>query len=423
MKKYDLIVVGGGLTGVAAAVAAGREGLSVLLVEQSGSLGGAINNNLVYPFMRYWTDDPNGERKWLSAGIFKEIFQNTAKLCKPGSSIDFSPEHMKVALDKLVLDAGVELLFHTTLFKAIIDGRNVKSVLVATKAGEMELKADFFIDATGDGDLLAFAGCEFQLGRESDGLCQPMTTCFRVANVHPDRFGPEGKKSLRPILNELYQKAKEEGRINNPREDILWFRGAALGETIGHFNTTRVVKLDPTDPMQVSKAEVMARAQVLELLEVLKEIPAFADATLVSIATAIGVRESRKLKGVHILTAQELKDCTRFEDSIALGNYDIDIHNPEGSGTSHYYFAPGDYYTIPYRCLLPREFDNLLTGGRCISTTHEAQASIRIMPICATTGQAAGTAAAVAQKTGKNVHNVDIKAVQELLRQNGAAID
>ena len=423
MKKYDLIVAGGGLTGVAAAVAAAREGVSVLLIEQSGALGGAINNNLVYPFMRYWTDCPDGTRKWLSAGIFTEIFDKTEKLCKPISKIDFSPEHMKVVLDRLCVEAGVDLLFHASLFDVVTEGRQVKAVRVATKAGAMEIEADFFVDATGDGDLLAFAGCDFQLGRETDGLCQPMTTCFRLANVHPELLGPEGKKSIRPLLNELYKKAKEEGRVNNPREDILWFRGTALGESIAHFNTTRIVKLDPTNPLDVSKAEVEARRQVLELVELLREVPVFADTTLVSIATSIGVRESRKLKGVHILTAEELKDCTRFEDSIALGNYDIDIHNPEGAGTSHYYFAPGDYYTIPYRSLLPVEFDNLLTGGRCISATHEAQASVRIMPICATTGQAAGTAAAVAKKTGATTHTVDIKAVQDTLRKNGAAID
>ena len=421
MKSYDLIVVGGGLTGVAAAVSAAREGLSVMLVEQSGALGGALNTNLVYPFMRYWTDCPDGTRKWLSAGIFTEIFDKTEKLCKPMSKIDFSPEHMKVVLDQLCVEAGVDLLFHASLFEAVTEGRQVKSIRVATKAGAMDLDAHFFIDATGDGDLLAFAGCDFQLGRESDGLCQPMTTCFRLGNVQP--LSMEEKKAIRPVLNELYLKAKAEGRINNPREDILWFRGTALGETVAHFNTTRVVKLDPTNPLDVSRAEVEARRQVLELVELLREVPAFADATLVSVATSIGVRESRKLKGAHIITAQELKDCTRFEDSIALGNYDIDIHNPEGAGTSHYYFAPGDYYTIPYRSLLPVEFDNLLTGGRCISATHEAQASIRIMPICATTGQAAGTAAAVAKKTGTTTHTIDIKKVQTVLRKNGAAID
>ena len=423
MKKYDLIVTGGGLTGVAAAVSAAREGLSVLLVEQSGALGGALNTNLVYPFMRYWTDCPDGTRKWLSAGIFTEIFDKTEELCKPMSKIDFSPEHMKVVLDRLCVEAGVDLLFHASMFEAVTEARKVKSIKVATKAGAMELEADFFVDATGDGDLLAFAGCDFQLGREADGLCQPMTTCFRLANMHPELLGPEGKKAIRPMLNELYQKYKAAGKINNPREDILWFKGTALGETIAHFNTTRIVKMDPTNPLDVSKAEVEARRQVLELLELLREIPVFKDATLVSIATSIGVRESRKLKGEHIITAEELKNCTKFEDSIALGNYDIDIHNPEGAGTSHYYFAPGDYYTIPYRSLLPVEFDNLLTGGRCISATHEAQASIRIMPICATTGQAAGTAVAVAKKTGTNTHTVDIKEVQKVLRQNGAAID
>ena len=423
MKKYDLIVVGGGLTGVAAAVAAGREGLSVLLVEQSGGLGGALNTNLVYPFMRYWTDVPDGERKWLSAGIFKEMVDRTRDMRGAGNLTDFSPEHMKVVLDQMCIEAGVDLLFHATLFKVNSEGSSVKSIHVATKAGEMVLEADFFVDATGDGDLMAFAGCEMQLGRESDGLCQPMTTCFRIANIHRDIIGPEGRKALRPILDEVYNKGKADGTITCPRENILLFLGTALGDTIAHFNTTRVVRLDPTNPVEVSAAEVTARAQVIELMSVLKQVPAFEDATLVSIATSIGVRESRKLKGVHILTAQELKDCTRFDDSIALGNYDIDIHNPEGAGTSHYYFAPGDYYTIPYRCLLPKEFDNLLTGGRCVSATHEAQASVRIMPICATTGQAAGTAAAVAKKSGKNAHNVDIKEVQNILRANGAAID
>lgn len=423
MKKYDLIVIGGGLTGVAAAVAAGREGLSVLLVEQSGALGGALNTNLVYPFMRYWTDKPDGERKWLSAGLFRKIVDRTNALRGAGTNTDFSPEHMKVVLDELAAEAGVELLFHATMFKVNTEGRTVKSVEVATKAGAMTLEADFFIDATGDGDLMAFAGCDMQLGREADGLCQPMTTCFRVANVHPERFGPEGKLGLKKKINEDYVKAQAEGKIKNLRENVLWFRGTALGETIAHFNTTRIVRLDPTDPVDVSKAEVEARKQIIEIMDFLKQYPAFEEAILVSSATSIGVRESRKLKGVHILNAQELKDCTRFEDSIALGNYDIDIHNPEGTGTSHYYFAPGDYYTIPYRSLLPKEFDNLLTGGRCISATHEAQASVRIMPICSTTGEAAGVAAAVAKKTGKNAHTLDVKEVQSILRANGAEID
>ncbi len=425
MKKYDLIVVGGGFTGVAAAVSAAREGLFVLLVEASGSLGGAINTNLVYPFMRYWTDPESGERKFLSDGIFTEMVTRAGGYCPGMNLTDFSPEAMKLVLDEMCQEAGVEVLFHAQLFQVNTRDRKVQSVLVATKAGTMELEADFFVDATGDGDLMAFAGCQMQLGRETDGLCQPMTTCFRVANVDWSIHELEYKKSLTKRLSEKYRQWQVEGKITNPREDVLWFRGDGLGKGIAHFNTTRIVKLDPTDPFAVSRAEMEARKQVHELMALIKcgEFPEFANAHLVSIAAGIGVRESRKLKGVHILTAQELKDCTRFPDSIALGNYDIDIHNPEGAGTSHYYFAPGDYYTIPYRSLLPKEFDNLLTGGRCISATHEAQASIRIMPICATTGQAAGVAAAVAHKTGKTAHTVEVATVQERLRALGAAID
>ena len=418
MERYDLVVVGGGLTGVAAAVSAAREGCKVLLVEASGCLGGAMSVNLVYPFMRYWTKDPKtGERKDLSAGIFKEMNERQEKYLKPLNDTCFNPDSYMLVLDEMCVEAGVEVLFHATLCGANVENGQISSVLLATKAGLMEALADSFIDATGDGDLMAFAGCDFQLGRETDGLCQPMTTLFRMSNVDV-----EGYKEDRARIQALYKQYRAEGKLQNPREDILLFFG--LGEGIIHFNTTRMVKLDPTDPFAVSKAEMEGRRQIFEMYRFLKEnCAAFENATICSTAVSVGVRESRKLRGEHILTAQELKDCTRFPDAIALGNYDIDIHNPEGAGTSHYYFADGDYYTIPYRSFLPKEISNLLVAGRCLSATHEAQASVRIMPICATMGQAAGIAAAVAKQTGTDVHSVDVSKVQALLRKNGAAID
>ena len=429
MKKYDLVVVGGGLTGVAAAVAAARQGLSVLLAEQAGCLGGALSGNLIYPFMPFSTCPEPGVRKDLSAGIFSEMYLRsqaiTAKIGpasftypKPSMNVPSSsicPEHFKFALDDMVQEAGVDVLYHVTLSHVKTEGRNLRCAYFASKSGILELEADFFIDSTGDGDLLAFAGCDFQLGRESDGLSQPMTTCFRVANVDIDQI-------KWPEVQAAYLHWKEQGKITNPRENVLVFWGNGMGDGILHFNTTRVTHHDPTDPLSLSQAETKARGQVREMLEFFRTFPAFKNATIISTA-AIGVRESRKLKGEHILTAQELMDCTKFDDAIALGNYDIDIHNPAGTGTSHYYFAPGDYYSIPYRSLLPKEFDNLLVGGRCISATHEAQASIRIMPICATTGEAAGIAAAVAKNTGTNTHTLDVSKVQSILRINGAAID
>lgn len=430
MKKYDLIVAGGGLTGVAAAVSAAREGVSVLLVEQSGCLGGAMAGSLVYPFMPFWTFI-DGKRRLLSDGIFTEMRNRTRayrKVDKFGQigfnddgMCDFNTEHFKFALDEMVEEAGVDVLFHATLFQVKKEGRKLQSVLLATRQGVTEAEADFFIDCTGDGDLMAFAGCDFQLGRDEDGFCQPMTTCFRVANVDDSQLNAESVK----FMQARYKQYREEQKIKNPRENILQFRGKGLGKGIVHFNTTRIIKHNPTDPLELSRAEMLARKQIVEMMNFLTsgEFPAFNNAVLVTSASYIGVRESRKLKGVHILTSDELMALTKFEDSIALGNYDIDIHNPAGTGTLIRSVPWGEYYTIPYRSMLPREFDNLLVSGRCISATHEAQSAIRIMPICATLGHAAGMAVAVAKNSGTNVHTLDVPTLRQKLRDNGAAVD
>lgn len=417
--KYNLVVAGGGLSGVAAAVSAAREGLKVLLVEKSGCLSGAISNNLVYPFMPYWTTNiknKDAAKKYLSQGIFKEMKERHDRYVDDCKDHEFNSEYFKIVLDDMTAEAGVDVLFHAVVYDVKNDNRKITAVEITAKAQKITVEADFFIDATGDGDLFYLAGCDYQLGRESDSLCQPMTTCFRMSGVDLDLFTEE-----RPRLQELYKEKQAKGEITNPRENILVFFG--VGEDVLHFNSTRVVKLNPTNPFDVSKAEVIARKQIHELICFLRENSnAFHESALISVAVNIGVRESRKLKGVHILTGDELINCTRFEDSIALGNYDIDIHSPTGTGTSHRYFGEGEFYTIPYRTLLPKEYDNLLVAGRCISVTHEAQASVRIMPICCCLGEAAGTAVAIAHNTDKNVHTVDIKALQKKLIENGAVL-
>ncbi|MBR6680226.1 MAG: FAD-dependent oxidoreductase [Clostridia bacterium] len=410
MQKYDLIVVGGGISGVAAATTAAREGLSVLLIEKFGSLGGAMSNSLVYPFMKHYLR-LNGEKQFLSASIFSEMKERREKYN------DISWETYKFVFDDMVTEAGVDVIFHSDVFETVTDGRMIRSVKVATKAGVLEFEADFFIDASGDGELFAMAGCDFQLGRESDGYCQPMTTCFRVAGVDVERF-----KEEKAALQEKYNALQAENKITNPRENILVFIGP--GEGILHFNTTRIVKHDPTDPFEISRAEIIARKQINEMMIFLKEnSAAFEHSSLVYIANHIGVRESRKLKGEHILTVDELKSCVKFEDSIACGNYDIDIHNPLGTGTYIYRFKDGEYYTIPYRSLLPREYDNMLVAGRCLSADHGAHSSVRIMPICACLGEAAGVAISVAKRSGTNAHTVDVSEVRSKLREKGAVID
>ena len=381
---------------------------SVLLLEKFGSLGGAMSNSLVFPFMSYRVRGVGG--RLTSEGIFTEMRERKEKYN------DANWETYKMVFDDMVSEAGVEVLFHVTAFEAVTECRRIKSLKVATKSGVMEFSADFFIDASGDGELIAMAGCDYQLGRESDGFCQPMTTCFRMSGVDVKKYLEE-----EPRLQELYKQLREEGKLENPRENLLVFTG--MDEGILHFNTTRVIKHDPTNPFDVSRAEMIARRQVMEMVNFMKKnSTAFEHASLVSIANHIGVRESRKLRGVHILTSDELKSCKEFEDTIALGKYDIDIHNPTGTGTYIYKLGEGEYYRIPYRSLLPKEYDNMLVAGRCLSADHEAHSAVRIMPICACMGEAAGVAVALAHKTDKNTHTVDVQTLRAKLLEKGAAL-
>ena len=408
-KHYDLIVVGGGFAGVAAAMEASRHGRKVLLVDKYNCLGGTAQGGLVLPFMPYSTREEGNDRP-LTGDLFLEIVDGLAELGGLGANRKcFDEEILKIVLQRMCLKYGVELLFNTTVTDVTVENGVIKSLSAWGKSRRMTLTADAFIDATGDAELSVLAGASYQLGREEDNLCQPMTLSFRVGGVDIPKA-----REHRQLLNETYLKWQAEGKITNPRENVLLF--ATCHDTVYHFNTTRVVKLDPTDPVQVTQAEIIAREQVFEMMALLKTIPGYEKAFLQSTALQIGIRESRMVEGLYKLTVEDLKGLARFDDAIAVANYDIDIHNPEGSGTSHYYFKPGDWYEIPYRCLVPKGFTNLLVAGRCISSTHEAQASYRIMPYCAELGQAAGAAVAVAQQNGTDLPGVDIKKVQTILR-------
>lgn len=423
MKKYDIIVAGGGFAGAAAAIAAGRQGKKVLLFDKSNCMGGAAANSLVNPFMPY-TTKKNGEKYRLSSGLFLEIQDKldemrllTGETMHMAGRSVFSEEHLKIVLNRMAKDAGVDLLYHAYICGVNCNDGKIESVTVATKSGNIELFADYFIDATGDANLSYLAGCSYRLGRDGDNLCQPMTLCFRVSNVDTELFAKE-----RPLMQELYKKAKAEGKIHNPREDVLVF-DKFMQKGVIHFNTTRIVKLNPVDPFDVTAAEIEAREQALEIYLLLKNnLESMKNSELISTAAEIGVRESRMINGLHILTGTEIVNCTKFDDSIACGNYDIDIHNPEGAGTSHYFFPDGKYYEIPYRALVPKDTQNLLVAGRCISVDHEAQASVRIMPIVCCLGEAAGVAAAVCADEGTKPCDANISRIQDILVKNGAVI-
>lgn len=414
MKKYDLLVAGGGFAGVAAALAASSEGCRVLIVEKGNSLGGAAVNGLVNPFMPNHTKI-NGSRTELSTGLFAEIEKRLAENAALNGR-SFLEEELKLILNDMVREANVDVLFRSYISSVEKNGENIDSIRVSTVSGLIDLKADYYIDATGDAQIAFLAGYPTVLGRKEDNLCQPMTLCFRLGNVDVQRFNESRER-----LSIAHKEALEKGLISNPRENILVFSTPI--PNVLHFNTTRVVKLDPTSVYDLSNAEMIARDQVREIYEFMKKhADGLENSFLMMTASEIGVRESRMIVGEYVLTEQDCRDFKKFDDGIAASNYEIDIHNPEGSGTSHYFFPEGEYYTIPYRSLIPKGADNLLVAGRCISSDHGAQASYRIMPVVCCIGEAAGVAIGLAVKNKASVRDINIGELQETLKKNGAFI-
>jgi hypothetical protein len=267
--QWDALVVGGGLTGVAAAVAARRQGLEVLLLEKAGFLGGAPGTMLINPFMPYSTT-VDGQRFALSRGFFaelQELLREVGGYQGPGRE-DIHEEYLKLALDRLVVREGVRVLFHATLCGVEKSGETIVALQAATKAGTLRFTARRYLDCTGDADLAVMAGCPYQLGR-GDGLCQPMTLCFRIGNVDIPVF-----RENRQLMQDRYKQLKAEGKIKNPRENVLVFN--TLVDGMLHFNTTRVVRHNPVDPLDVTRAEMAAREQMFEICHFLREqVPGF----------------------------------------------------------------------------------------------------------------------------------------------------
>lgn len=426
-RHWDVIVVGGGPGGVPAAVAAARNGARVLLVEGYGFLGGMATSALVLPYMKY-----SAGNTIIVRGIFEEFLDmlekngGTRKMKIPEEKLiwlntfstdledraHFDDEIMKYVLDRFVLDSGSDILFHTQAIGVLMKDSTIKAVRVFHKGGVEDLSADIFIDSTGDGDIAAWAGAKIEIGREEDNACQPMTTSFRMANVDVERM-PSGKE-----VNKLYDKARADGEIKNPRENILKFY--TIHPDVMHFNTTRVIGKTSLDGWSMTEAEIEGRRQVAEMVRFLnKYVSGFENAYLMKTGAQIGVRESRRVIGKYILTADDVIQGRKFEDGVACGSYAIDIHNPAGTGTKMIYLDEGVYYHIPYRCLIPAGTDNLIVSSRCISATHEAHSSQRVMPTIWGIGQASGTAAALCVKRKIIPEAVDTSVLIKTLEDQG----
>ena len=446
MKKYDVVVVGGGISGCMAAIAAARAGAGVILIEKYGFLGGTLTACGTGPMMTFHAGE-----KQVVRGICDELIERLKeKGLSTGHILDttnytytvtpFDAEGMKRELEEMCIESGVDLLYHSYVSDAFCEENKITSVEIVHKKGKEKLTGSFYVDASGDCDLTYMIGEEYVQGREADGKTQPLTMNLKVCNVdvakikeyikaNPDEFPCVAKNtevldkverlSMGGYMNQ-FKRAIEEKKISFLREDVLFFETNTEGEII--VNTTRVLDIDPTDPADLTRAEIIGRKQAYEVFKFLKnEAAGFENAIMEYTGPFIGVRSSRQLSGKHIYNAQELMECKKFPDTVAHGGYPIDIHSPEGMDEKNKYneFKNGKIYNIPLSCMYGN-VKNLVTVGRCISTTFEAQAAIRVSPIAGAIGQAGGVAAAVCVFNGTDIQDIDINEVKKILRDQNA---
>jgi hypothetical protein len=423
--QVDVLVVGGGPGGIGAAAMAARQGAKTLLVERYGYLGGMASAGEVHPFM-----PSHVEGKLLDRPIYPQWVQKMRRYLPPDWQAEnaLGPEVFKhpdrsiskeaaiLAAEDVVLESGAEILYHHTLAGVVTEGRRIMAAVFLSKSGHVAIRARQFIDTTGDGDLAAWAGCECEQGGPS-GHSQPMTTCFKLGGVDMQAFF-EAKKSGFDFQG-AYRAAQNDGRLSCPRENILWFPW--IRKDVVHFNTTRVIRKKATSGDEISQAEIEARKQVREFLEFFRtEVPGYENAWVYSLAHHVGVRESRRVLGRAYLTLDDFRTCRKFDDAIARVQYPVDIHNPDGSGTEHLNLPQGQWYEVPYGCIVARDIDNLLVGGRPISVDHAVHSSARVMPPAVSLGQAAGLAADMACRQNTDPGNLPGPDVRAQLVEQGA---
>jgi hypothetical protein len=439
----DVLVVGGGPGGLGAAVAAADAGARVVLAERYGFLGGNATAALVMPLMSFFTDkgtkpqaasnnllpSDHGPGEPVVHGVLKRLLERLVSAggaIRPspatGYVVPFDPEWFKLIALELLDEAGVEFLFHA-FASGVLPGN--EGVVFETKSGPVVVRAKIIIDCTGDGDVAVQAGAPCEVGR-FDGLVQPMTLMFRVTEFRRAAFEAyvrDNPKEWRGVhgLWALVRRATEAGELDLPREDMLFF--GTPHETEVSVNSTRVTRVLGADVWDLSYAEWCSRRQMRQIAAFLRRyVPGFEDSYVVQSGVQVGVRETRRVLGEYQLNADDVLGARKFDDAIARGAYPVDIHNPKGSGTLLKRLPPGEAYDIPLRCLLPQHTERLLVAGRCISGTHEAHSSYRVMPIVMATGQAAGVCAALATRKGITPRQVDVTQVQRELLRQGASL-
>lgn len=416
-RCYDVVVAGAGPAGIAAALEASRSGARVAVIERYGCVGGNLTQGYVGPIMG-----------GVCPGTIAEELEDAVCLQK-WSAPDF--EKAKIALISKLFDAGVDVFLQTMVSGVKKTGERIGSVQTFGKFGYMDFEAKVFIDATGDGDLSVLAGCPWEFGREGDRLVQPVSLMFIVDGVDPAQTLLCGHEEHYTDLGDgreyldLCHKACRSGELPENVNIVRLYKTQYPTERM--VNATQEIFINPLEPMAVYKAEVSLRGQIGKIVEFLRNnIPGFENITIKGSASTLGVRESRRIIGKYVLTEDDLVAGRQFVDAVVhRANFPLDIHNPAGPGQSvdeEKCPKTAQPYDIPFAAMCPLGCSNLITAGRCISGTHAAHSSYRVMRICMAMGQAAGAAAAIMSSENLTTDTVDPLRIRQHLLNKGVKL-
>lgn len=435
--SVQVLVVGGGPAGVGAAVAAARAGAKTLLLEKRGFLGGNVTACYVETcnyYMKGTGFGPQGIAREIEEGYDREYPTDDLR---PDAPHRFHSEYLKVYLDDFLRREGVQVLLHAFVNEVTLKDGRIESVILQTKQGPQAVMADTVIDCTGDADVAFAAGVPFEQGRDSDHACQPGTVSVRLAGADPSALlaDGDGLKMLSARFNEEYRA----GKTGLPcfRQDLPFGRLTQAG-IVSYVNYACSYGIDPTDSADLTRGEQECRHFILDIYRYLKaNYPGFENTQIASMSPEIGFRDSRRIRGLYRLTLEDTEQARHFDDCVAVFPRFYDMLTPDpaklkdgdgrvaGRGYNGHIYEPvtgGRTFEIPYRCLLPEKADNLLVAGRCISADHPAESGTRAIALCVMTGQAAGTAAALAVRDQSVPAKIDIHELQARLRQDGLAL-
>ncbi len=409
--KYDVIVVGSGPAGMAAAISAGRNGAKTLLIESLGRVGGISTSGM----MSHFTGRCGN-------ALFHEILDRAKaknRFYPEREKIYIDPELLTITYLEMLEEAGADILLYTTFCDVVMVENKVTGIVCHSKSGFCRYDAKIVIDASGDGDVAEKSGAEYFKGRESDGKMQPATLMFKVGGVDTERaVFPESFESLvKTSKGELQALAKE--RLPHPAGHVLLYPSTLPG--IVTCNMTNVTDIDGTQAEDLTRAEIVCRKQMPLIVDFLREFaPGYENCYLLGSASLIGVRETRHFKGVKTITEQDISAAVQHEDAVVVDAYfNFDVHNITGSGLdktgSQKNFKQQSGYTIPYGCMIPEKVDGLLLSGRNISGTHMAHSNFRAMPICFGIGEACGVAAAIAAKSDRQPREIDSAEIRKVI--------